>query len=101
MKSVRLWSIRHAGWLKKGYERARRLPGAAQSLLKLIGYDRLDKPFAAIEGRKRFFVRLAILRTVHAGRNRYGLPHELSRKHCATGPVVACAKTAAARSNRK
>jgi hypothetical protein len=50
MKSVRLWSVRNAHWLKKFYETIEWTLAMLNPLLKRIGYDRLDKPLAAVEG---------------------------------------------------
>ena len=50
MKSVRLWSVRNARWLKKVYEGLEWILSLLDPILRRIGYDRLDKPFAAIEG---------------------------------------------------
>ena len=50
MKTVRLWSVRNAGWLKKGYAVLEGTLALFNPLLKAIGHERLDKPFAAVEG---------------------------------------------------
>ena len=49
MKSVRLWSIRQSRWLKLVYEGIEATLTLLNPLLKRIGYERLDKPFAAVE----------------------------------------------------
>lgn len=49
MKSVRLWSIRQSRWLNLLYEGFEATLTLLNPLLKRIGYERLDKPFAAIE----------------------------------------------------
>ena len=50
MKTVRLWSVRNAGWLKKCYALLEGTLVLFNPLLKAIGHERLDKPLAAIEG---------------------------------------------------
>ena len=50
MKAVRLWSNRNAGWLKKCCATLDGTLALFKSLLKAIGYERLDKPLAAMEG---------------------------------------------------
>ena len=49
MKSVRLWSIRQSRWLNLVYEGVEATLTLLNPLLKRIGYERLEKPFAAIE----------------------------------------------------
>ena len=56
MKSVRLWSVRNARWLKKVYDGLEWILSLLEPTLRRIGYDRLDKPFAAIEGVIRVFL---------------------------------------------
>ena len=56
MKAVRLWSVRNAGWLKKCYAALEGTLALFNPLLKAIGYDRLDKPFAAVEGAVKGFL---------------------------------------------
>ena len=56
MKTVRLWSVRNAGWLKKCYVALEGTLALFNPLLKAIGYDRLDKPFAAVEGAVKGFL---------------------------------------------
>ena len=46
MKAVRLWSVRNAGWLKKCYSALEGTLALFNPLLKAIGHERLDKPFA-------------------------------------------------------
>jgi len=55
MKAVRLWSIRNAGWLKKCYAALEGTLALFNPLLRAIGHERLDKPFAAVEGAVRAF----------------------------------------------
>ena len=50
MKAVRLWSVRNARWLKKVYDGLQWILSLLNPILRRIGYDRLDKPFAAVEG---------------------------------------------------
>ncbi len=50
MKAVRLWSVRNARWLKKIYEALEWTLSLLNPILLRVGYDRLDKPFAAVEG---------------------------------------------------
>ena len=56
MKTVRLWSVRNAGWLKKCYVALEGTLTLFNPLLKAIGYERLDKPFAAVEGAVKGFL---------------------------------------------
>ena len=56
MKTVRLWSVRNAGWLKKCYVALEGTLALFNPLLKAIGYERLDKPFAAVEGAVKGFL---------------------------------------------
>ena len=49
MKAVRLWSVRNARWLKKVYDGLEWILSLLNPILRRIGYDRLDKPFAAVE----------------------------------------------------
>lgn len=55
MKAVRLWSVRNAGWLKKCYAALEGILAPFNPLLKAIGHERLDKPFAAVEGAVKGF----------------------------------------------
>ena len=50
MKAVRLWCVRNARWLKKVYDGLQWILSLLNPILRRIGYDRLDKPFAAVEG---------------------------------------------------
>ena len=50
MKAVRLWSVRNARWLKRVYDGLEWILSLLNPILRRIGYDRLDKPFAAVEG---------------------------------------------------
>ena len=56
MKAVRLWSIRNAGWLKKCYAALEGTLALFNSILVAVGHDRLDKPFAAVEGAVKGFL---------------------------------------------
>ena len=56
MKAVRLWSIRNAGWLKKCYAALEGTLTLFNSILGAISRDRLDKPFAAVEGAVKGFL---------------------------------------------
>jgi hypothetical protein len=49
MYKMRRWSVRNARWLKKAYHSIEYLLVKAEPLLQRIGYERLDKPFLAIE----------------------------------------------------
>ena len=49
MYALRLWSTRHAAFLNTVYHAGRRLFEGAAPLWRLIGYDRLDPPFAMAE----------------------------------------------------
>ena len=49
MRRMRSWSVRNARWLKKVYMGFESVLVWMNPLLKFIGYDRLDKPFAAVE----------------------------------------------------
>ena len=56
MKAVRPWSIRNAGWLKKCYAALEGTLAPFNSTLGAISHDRLDKPFAAVEGAVKGFL---------------------------------------------
>ena len=56
MKAVRLWSIRNAGWLKRCYALLESTLTLFNPLLKAIGHERLDKPFAAVESAVKGFL---------------------------------------------
>ena len=49
MRRMRSWSVRNARWLKKFYMGFESVLVWMNPLFRFIGYDRLDKPFAAIE----------------------------------------------------
>ena len=49
MYQVRLWSVRHARRLGAVYERFERLLIACDPWLRRIGYQRLERPVAAVE----------------------------------------------------
>lgn len=49
MYRVRRWSVRNARWLKSAYAAFETLLVWIGPLLRRVGYDRLDKPFAAVE----------------------------------------------------
>ena len=50
MKAVRNWSIRHARWIHPIYTGFEWLLVLMNPVLKRIGYERLDKPLARVEG---------------------------------------------------
>ena len=49
MYSVRRWSVRHAGALEQFYQAFERVVVALDPLWRRIGYERLEKPVAALE----------------------------------------------------
>jgi hypothetical protein len=49
MYAVRLWSVRHAGFLSRVYAVFERLLRLCDPLLRRIGYGRLEAPAAAVE----------------------------------------------------
>lgn len=49
MYSVRLWSVRHARGLNAFYKSFERLLVSMHGLFEAIGYERLEKPVAAVE----------------------------------------------------
>ena len=49
MRILRSWSVRHARWLKRAYGGFEAVLVWSSPLLARIGYDRLDRPFAAME----------------------------------------------------
>jgi hypothetical protein len=49
MYAIRLWSVRHAGLLGGIYAAFERLLIASDPLLRRIGYERLERPAAAVE----------------------------------------------------
>ena len=46
---LRFWSVRHAGFLQRVYDAIQRLVIAASPLLRRVGYQRLEAPFAFAE----------------------------------------------------
>jgi len=57
MYRMRTWSVRNARWLKALYTGLESLLLFAAPLLRRIGYDRLDRPFAGVENvTKGFFL---------------------------------------------
>jgi Methylene-tetrahydrofolate reductase C terminal len=51
MYSVRLWSVRHARSLSRFYSAFERVLVRLAPLFRAIGYQRLERPFAAVERR--------------------------------------------------
>jgi hypothetical protein len=49
MYSVRRWSVRHAGFLERFYQSFESAVVALDPLWRRIGYERLEKPVAALE----------------------------------------------------
>ena len=49
MYRMRSWSVRNARWLKRLYALVETVLVWAHPVLKRIGYERLDKPFVAVE----------------------------------------------------
>ena len=49
MYRMRRWSVRNARWLKRLYSGFEATLVLLDPLLRRIGYERLDKPFAAVE----------------------------------------------------
>jgi len=49
LKRVRYWSARNARWLRSAYQALERLLVALHPIFKRLGYQRLDRAFAAIE----------------------------------------------------
>lgn len=49
MYRMRSWSVRNARWLKRVYAGFEAVLVLLDPLLRRIGYERLDKPFAAVE----------------------------------------------------
>lgn len=56
MKAARLWSVRNARWLKKCYTALEGILALINPLLKAIGHERLDKPFAVVESAVKGFL---------------------------------------------
>ena len=49
MYRMRAWSVRHARWLKVAYAGFEALLRLCAPVFRLIGYDRIDKPFVTVE----------------------------------------------------
>lgn len=49
MYRMRSWSVRHARWLKRLYAGVERALVSLDPIFRRIGYERLDKPFVAVE----------------------------------------------------
>ncbi|MFQ5610120.1 MAG: methylenetetrahydrofolate reductase C-terminal domain-containing protein [Woeseiaceae bacterium] len=49
MYRMRVWSVRNAAWLRKLYAAVEALLVSLAPLLRRLGYERLDKPFLAVE----------------------------------------------------
>ena len=49
MYRMRAWSVKNARWLKKLYAGFESLLVRTSPLLRRVGYERLDRPFAAVE----------------------------------------------------
>jgi hypothetical protein len=49
MYRMRSWSVRNARWLKRAYASLETLLVWLSPVFRRIGYERLDKPFAAVE----------------------------------------------------
>ena len=49
MKAVRYWSANNARWLRRAYQSLETVLVALHPLLKHLGYQRLDRSYAAIE----------------------------------------------------
>ena len=56
MKAIRLWSARNAGWLNKCYAVMEGTLALFNPRLRAIGQQRLDRPFAAVEGAVKGFL---------------------------------------------
>jgi hypothetical protein len=56
MVAVRRWSVRHARGLETGYRLFERALVALHPALRRIGYERLEKPVAAVEGAVKGFL---------------------------------------------
>jgi hypothetical protein len=56
MKAIRLWSARNAGRLKKCYAVMEGTLALFNPRLRAIGQQRLDRPFAALEGAVKGFL---------------------------------------------
>lgn len=49
MRAVRYWSVSHAGAMQRVYQALERLLIVIDPLLRKLGYQRLEAPFAAVE----------------------------------------------------
>ena len=49
MYRMRSWSVRNARWLKRAYDVLETLLVWLSPMFRRIGYERLDRPFAAVE----------------------------------------------------
>ena len=49
MRAVRYWSVSHAGAMQRVYQALERLLVRIDPLLRKLGYQRLEAPFAAVE----------------------------------------------------
>ena len=79
MKAARLWSVRNARWLKKCYAVLEGILALINPLLKAIGHERLDKPFAVVEGAvKGFLFDSQSCGQCTLGETGMACPHELS-----------------------
>ncbi len=56
MYRMRLWSVRHALSLKRTYAVLERVLIFCDPLLRRVGYERLDKPFAKVESLTKGFL---------------------------------------------
>lgn len=56
MHRMRYWSVRHARWLKTAYAGFEFVLRLCNPVFRLIGYERLDKPFAAFENVTKGFL---------------------------------------------
>lgn len=56
MKRMRQWSVRHARWLGSLYAALEWCLVRTAPLLRRIGYERLDRPFAAVERATKGFL---------------------------------------------
>lgn len=56
MYTRRRWSVRHARWLRALYAVFEAVLKLFSPLFRLIGYERLDKPFAAVEKVTKGFI---------------------------------------------
>lgn len=56
MKAVRLWSIRHARLMHAVYQAIEWLLVLIHPVLRRIGHERLDRPFAVVEGAVKGFL---------------------------------------------